>query len=132
VRQISSLVLRVADAIDYAHRHGIVHRDIKPANIMMMDDGSVKVMDFGVARLDSSNLTAAGTVVGSVQYMAPEQMMGERVDGKPTSSRWPRSPTSCSPDARPSRARRLRRSCPGSCTEATSPRGRWTRGCRRW
>ena len=82
VRQISSLVLRVADAIDYAHRHGIVHRDIKPANIMMMDDGSVKVMDFGVARLDSSNLTAAGSVVGSVQYMAPEQMMGERVDGK--------------------------------------------------
>jgi TonB family protein len=82
VRQISSLVLRVADAIDYAHRHGIVHRDIKPANIMMMDDGSVKVLDFGVARLDSSNLTAAGTVVGSVQYMAPEQMMGERVDGR--------------------------------------------------
>ena len=82
VRQICSLVLRVADAIDYAHRHGIVHRDIKPANIMMMDDGSVKVLDFGVARLDSSNLTAAGTVVGSVQYMAPEQMMGERVDGR--------------------------------------------------
>jgi len=82
VRQISSLILRVADAIDYAHRHGIVHRDIKPGNIMMMDDGSVKVMDFGVARLDSSNLTAAGTVMGSVQYMAPEQMMGERVDGR--------------------------------------------------
>jgi TonB family protein len=82
VRQICSLVLRVADAIDYAHRHGIVHRDVKPANIMMMDDGSVKVMDFGVARLDSSNLTATGTVVGSVQYMAPEQMMGDRVDGR--------------------------------------------------
>ena len=82
VRQICSLVLRVADAVDYAHRHGIVHRDIKPANIMMMEDGSVKVLDFGVARLDSSNLTAVGTVVGSVQYMAPEQMMGERVDGR--------------------------------------------------
>jgi TonB family protein len=82
VRQICSLILRVADAIDYAHRHGIVHRDVKPANIMMMDDGSVKVLDFGVARLDSSNLTVAGTVMGSVQYMAPEQMMGERVDGR--------------------------------------------------
>jgi TonB family protein len=82
LRQVCSLILRVADAIDYAHRHGIVHRDIKPGNIMMMDDGSVKVLDFGVARLDSSNLTAVGTVVGSVQYMAPEQMMGERVDGR--------------------------------------------------
>jgi TonB family protein len=82
VRQICSLILRVADAIDYAHRHGIIHRDVKPANIMLMEDGSVKVMDFGVARLDSSNLTVAGTVVGSVQYMAPEQMMGDRVDGR--------------------------------------------------
>ena len=82
VRQIASLILRVADAIDYAHRNGVVHRDIKPANIMLLNDGGVKVMDFGVARLDSSNLTVAGTVVGSVRYMAPEQMMGERVDGR--------------------------------------------------
>jgi TonB family protein len=49
---------------------------------MIMDDGGVKVMDFGVARLDTSNLTAVGTVVGSVRYMAPEQMMGQRVDGR--------------------------------------------------
>jgi TonB family protein len=82
VRAACSIILRVADAIDYAHRHGIVHRDIKPANIMMMDDGGVKVMDFGVARLESSNLTALGTVMGSVRYMSPEQMMGERVNGR--------------------------------------------------
>ena len=59
-----------------------MHRDIKPGNIMLMNDGGVKVMDFGVARLESSTLTVAGTVVGSVRYMAPEQMMGERVDGR--------------------------------------------------
>ena len=82
VRQITNLIQRMADAIDYAHRNGIVHRDIKPANVMIMDDGGVKVMDFGVARLDTSNLTAVGTVVGSVRYMAPEQMMGQRVDGR--------------------------------------------------
>ena len=82
VREVSGLVQSVADAVDYAHRHGIVHRDIKPANIMLMDGGGVKVLDFGVARLDSSNLTAIGTVVGSVRYMAPEQMMGEKVDGR--------------------------------------------------
>jgi TonB family protein len=82
VQEVCSIVLQVADGVDYAHKHGIVHRDIKPANIMMMDDGGVKVMDFGVARLESSTLTVAGTVVGSVRYMAPEQMMGERVDAR--------------------------------------------------
>ncbi len=82
VQQVCSMILQVADAIDYAHRQGIVHRDIKPANIMLTDDGGVKVMDFGVARLESSTLTVAGTVVGSVRYMAPEQMMGEKVDGR--------------------------------------------------
>jgi TonB family protein len=82
VRRVVELVARVAEAVDYAHRHGIVHRDIKPANIMLLEDGAVKVMDFGVARLEHSTLTALGTVVGSVRYMAPEQMMGERVDGR--------------------------------------------------
>jgi TonB family protein len=80
--RVMSIVARVADALSYAHENHVVHRDIKPANIMLLDDGSVKVMDFGVARLPTSNLTVAGTVVGSVRYMAPEQMMGERVDGR--------------------------------------------------
>jgi TonB family protein len=82
VREIASIVMRIADAVDYAHRHGIVHRDVKPANVMLLNDGGVKVMDFGVARLSSSTLTAVGMVVGSVRYMAPEQMLGERVDGR--------------------------------------------------
>src|SRR5579862_3978138 len=58
VGQVASRVARVSDAIDYAHRNGIVHRDLKPANIMLMGDGGVKVLDFGVARLESSTLTA--------------------------------------------------------------------------
>jgi TonB family protein len=76
------IVARVADAIDYAHRHGVVHRDLKPGSVMVTRDAGVKVMDLGVARPDSSTLTALGTVVGSVRYMSPEQMMGDRVDGR--------------------------------------------------
>jgi len=82
VREACALVHRVAGAIEYAHCRGIVHRDVKPANVMIQGDGGVKVMDFGVARIESSNLTALGTVVGSVRYMSPEQMMGERVDAR--------------------------------------------------
>jgi serine/threonine-protein kinase len=82
VGESCALLLRVGDALDYAHRQGVVHRDVKPANIMRLDDGGVKVMDFGVARLPSSTLTAFGTVVGSVRYMAPEQMLGRTVDGR--------------------------------------------------
>jgi TonB family protein len=82
VKRIVALAQRAADAIDYAHKNGIVHRDIKPGNIMLLGASGLKVMDFGVARLDNSNLTAAGTVVGSVRYMAPEQMLGEKVDGR--------------------------------------------------
>jgi TonB family protein len=82
VGRACEIVGQVADAVDYAHRHGIVHRDIKPANVMLLAGGGIKVMDFGVARLDSSTLTVLGTVVGSVRYMSPEQMMGDRVDGR--------------------------------------------------
>ena len=74
-------VLRqVCEGLGYAHRHGIVHRDIKPANIRVTPDGEVKIMDFGIAHLQSSNLTKSGLVLGTVHYMSPEQIDGAKVD----------------------------------------------------
>ena len=67
----------LAEALDYAHRAGVIHRDIKPSNIMVQPDGRPKLMDFGVARLESSTATRSGRVLGSPSYMAPEQILGE-------------------------------------------------------
>ncbi len=75
-------VATVADALDYAHAQGIVHRDIKPANIMLLKDGSIRVADFGIARITSSSKTATGTVMGTPSYMSPEQVAGKKVDGR--------------------------------------------------
>ena len=66
----------LAEALDYAHQAGVIHRDIKPSNIMVQPDGRPKLMDFGVARLDSSTATRTGHVLGSPSYMAPEQILG--------------------------------------------------------
>ena len=75
----------VLSALDYAHRHGIVHRDIKPANVMLTRTGDVKVMDFGIARAladGASTMTATSTVMGTAQYLSPEQARGEVVDAR--------------------------------------------------
>ncbi len=72
-------------ALDYAHRHGIVHRDIKPANVMLTRTGDVKVMDFGIARAINdvtSTMTSASAVMGTAQYLSPEQARGEVVDAR--------------------------------------------------
>lgn len=75
-------IVQVLVGLAHAHQAGIVHRDIKPANIFMGTDGSVKIMDFGVARLSSANMTGTGAIVGTADYMSPEQVKGARVDGR--------------------------------------------------
>src|ERR1700732_4050648 len=70
--------------LQYAHRRNVVHRDIKPKNVMMDSDGVLKILDFGIARLTDvgGGLTKANIMLGTLNYMAPEQMMGQGVDAR--------------------------------------------------
>jgi serine/threonine-protein kinase len=80
-----SITADVLSALDYSHRSGIIHRDIKPANVMLTPSGQVKVMDFGIARAiadSSSAMTATAAVIGTAQYLSPEQARGETVDAR--------------------------------------------------
>jgi hypothetical protein len=72
----------ILEALDHAHAQGVVHRDIKPANIIVLDSGRIKIADFGIARVEKSELTQTGTVLGTPSYMSPEQFMGHPVDGR--------------------------------------------------
>jgi serine/threonine-protein kinase len=81
--KVMDVVARVADALSYAHQNSVVHRDIKPANIMYEPESdSVKVTDFGIARITDSSRTKTGMVLGTPSYMSPEQLAGKKIDGR--------------------------------------------------
>src|SRR3954451_9488782 len=83
VRRAMEIVADVCAALDFSHRNGIIHRDIKPANVMITPTGAVKVMDFGIARAvadNSATVTQTANVIGTAQYLSPEQARGESVD----------------------------------------------------
>lgn len=81
-REIFELLEPICSALDYAHKRGIVHRDIKPANIILDESGKPFILDFGVARIETSTITQTGSVVGTPSYMSPEQIMGKTVDSR--------------------------------------------------
>jgi tetratricopeptide (TPR) repeat protein len=80
--EICALMSKICEALDYAHKQGIVHRDIKPANVLMDDAGKPFIVDFGVARVETSTITQTGTTIGTPSYMSPEQVMGKTVDNR--------------------------------------------------
>jgi predicted Ser/Thr protein kinase len=83
VREAVELTIQVARALGFAHERGIIHRDVKPQNVILSDDGRAKVTDFGIARsLDVDGVTQTGTVVGTSDYIAPEQAQGQQVDAQ--------------------------------------------------
>lgn len=81
--QAALIIAQILNGLGYAHRAGIVHRDLKPANVMMSETGTVKIMDFGIARvLGAEHLTSDGTLMGTPAYMAPEQIIGSEIDAR--------------------------------------------------
>lgn len=81
-RRVLEVVARVAEALNFAHQMHVIHRDIKPANIMLLDTGGVKVTDFGIAKAISSSRTRTGVILGTPNYMSPEQIMGRKIDSR--------------------------------------------------
>jgi CHASE2 domain-containing sensor protein/tRNA A-37 threonylcarbamoyl transferase component Bud32 len=82
LRKVLRVVASVAEALDFAHNADVIHRDIKPANIRLLKSGGVKVTDFGIARAISSSRTRTGVILGTPNYMSPEQIMGQKIDSR--------------------------------------------------
>jgi len=82
VTRVLDVAAKVAEALDYAHKQGVIHRDIKPANIMLLHNGNIKVTDFGIAKAMSSTRTKTGVILGTPNYMSPEQIMGHKIDAR--------------------------------------------------
>jgi eukaryotic-like serine/threonine-protein kinase len=82
VARVVEIIAAVADGLAYAHENGVVHRDIKPANIMVLDNGGVKIADFGIAQIQTGTRTMSNMIVGTSKYMSPEHIMGLPVDGR--------------------------------------------------
>jgi eukaryotic-like serine/threonine-protein kinase len=82
LRKALYIVSETALALDYAHKQGVIHRDVKPANIMLLKEGQIKVTDFGIAKAVSSSQTKSGIVLGTPNYMSPEQINGYGIDGR--------------------------------------------------
>src|ERR687892_206214 len=76
------VTIQVLRAARFAHKRGIVHRDLKPHNVMLDDEGRVKVTDFGIARAGASDMTETGSIMGTAQYLSPEQAQGHAVDAR--------------------------------------------------
>ncbi len=81
-REALHFISQIMQALKHAHSRGIIHRDIKPENVMVLRDGSVKVMDFGIARSTTSQATVTQEAIGSVHYISPEQARGSHIDAR--------------------------------------------------
>ena len=83
IAEALDIVIQLCRALDLAHQNGVVHRDIKPANLRCLDNGQIKIMDFGIARVEGSHqITKSGVMIGTVHYMSPEQIRGQKLDGR--------------------------------------------------
>ncbi|MFW6147069.1 MAG: CHASE2 domain-containing serine/threonine-protein kinase [Thermodesulfobacteriota bacterium] len=82
IRTVLTIIAETADALEYAHNNGVIHRDIKPANIMLLKNRKIKVTDFGIAKSMSSSKTRSGIILGTPNYMSPEQIMARKIDAR--------------------------------------------------